>query len=413
MSNPSKQKSILFITQYFPPETGACPTRVSELSSQWEDTNHEVTVLTSAPDYPEGVIYDGYQNDWIHEEDYHGVTVNMIKTIPSASGRLPRRALKFIWFMLISLIVGLRLPRHDVVIATSPQPLTGVSGLTIAKVKGSKFVYEVRDLWPESITSLTDLPTVIFWPLEVVISFIYSQSDAVVIVSRAFEDEIISAGVKKSDIWFHPNGVSPSFFAHDGIEYNIEDELVSLLSDHFVVSYIGTIGRAHGLEVILDAAQVLSKKSDILFLIVGDGADAEYLQNETKKRELNSIHFTGRRPKEQIPDFLNLSDLSLVHLRGIDLFETVIPSKMFESMGAGVPIALGVEGESERILHNANAGKSFEPENGLDLANCIDAFYKNDRFRSECGQSGLEYARESVSWDSIAYKYSQNISELN
>ncbi|MFC7237704.1 glycosyltransferase family 4 protein [Saliphagus sp. GCM10025317] len=412
MTGDSTSHSILYVTQYCPPETGAGPTRVKELCSRWSDAGHDVTVLTSAPDYPEGKIYEGYSNEWVHRESIGDVSVIMTKTIPASSGGLPRRALKFIWFMVLTTIVGLRLRKHDVVIATSPQPLTGVTGWLTARANGSKFVYEIRDLWPETITTLTDADERLLWPLGVLIRFLYRRADRIVVVSRKFESQIVPAGVDPTKIWFHPNGVTPSYFDHDGEEFKIEDGLVVKLDDAFVISYVGTIGRAHGLSVVLDAAEQLQDKSDVLFVLVGDGAEANLLESEAKKRGLGNVMFVGRRPKEQVPDFFTLSDVALVHLRDVELFRTAIPSKMFEAMGASVPIALGVRGEAEQILRDANAGLSFQPEGSDELADLIERLQEDPDLREKLASDGHKYVIEEFSWDSIAKEYESNILQI-
>ena len=401
--------SILFITQHFPPETGAGPTRVDELCSRWADQGLDVTVLTSAPDYPEGVLYDGYHNEWVHRETRDDVSVVMTKTIPASSGGLSRRAIKFVWFMLLAVVVGLKLPRHDVVIATSPQPLTGVSAWIVARLKGSKFVFEVRDLWPESITSLTGAHESLFRPLDLLVRFLYRRADRIVTVSRAFEADFVDAGVDRSEIWYHPNGVTPEFFEREFEDVRIDGELVAEFDESFVVSYVGTIGRAHGLSVVLDAAAELE---DVQFVLVGTGAETEELHARADRRGLTNVHFVGRRPKDQVPDFMLLSDISLVHLRDVELFRTVIPSKIFEAMAAGLPIALGVRGEAERIVQEADAGITFDPEDSEKLVEVVERLSTDPQLRRTLGENGSEFVDENHSWDSIAEAYEVNLRTL-
>lgn len=408
VADTTKSLSILFISQYFPPETGAAPTRVQELCTRWQDAGHDVTVLTAAPDYPEGELYDGYANEWVHEESTDGVSVVHTKTIPAASGNLTRRALKFVWFMLLATIVGLRMSRHDVVIATSPQPLTGVAGWIVSQVKGGTFVFEVRDLWPESITSLTDTKSLLLAPLEAVVHFIYRRADVIITVSRAYEPALTDLGVDPDDIWFHPNGANPEFFQRATDEFELEDDLAEDLAETFVVSYTGTIGRAHGLSIVLDAAEQLAD-FDLEFVLVGHGAEADTLEEQARARELDNVRFVGRRPKTEIPDFLALSDVSLVHLRDVELFRTVIPSKIFEAMAAGVPIALGVHGEAERILTETEAGLVFQPEDPDALSSVLRQLYHNHDLRRELGDNGREAVSESYSWEAIASDYETNL----
>ncbi|USZ67393.1 glycosyltransferase family 4 protein [Halorussus salilacus] len=409
MADSEDGASLLVVTQYFPPETGAPASRFDELTKRWSESGNDVTVLTSAPDYPEGELYDGYQNEWLHRERRDGVDVVMTKTFPASNVGFFRRALKFMWFMIISVLVGVRLEKPDVVVATSPQPLVGVSGWLVARVRRAKFVFEVRDLWPESISAAGDVDNrLLYASLEAISSFLYRHADRVVVVSQEFERSIVAAGASSEDILYHPNGVDVSFF-EDASEPEFANRS---LSDYFVVSYIGTIGRAHGLSVVLDSAAELpseSKYDDVLFLFVGFGAQAETLQRRASEQGLDNVVFAGRRPKEEVPEFLSVSDVSLVHLKDRDLFRTVIPSKMFESMAAGVPIVLGVKGEAKRILTEANAGVTMEPEDPQDLTSAVRHLYDESGRRTEFGSNGADFVRENFDWDAIATEYEQDL----
>jgi glycosyltransferase involved in cell wall biosynthesis len=412
MPDFDENASLLIVTQYFPPETGAPATRFDELTKRWAESGNDVTVLTSAPDYPEGELYDGYRNEWTHRETRNGVEVVMTKTLPASNVGLLRRALKFVWFMVLSVLVGVRLEKPDVVVATSPQPLAGVSGWVLARVRRAEFVFEVRDLWPESIAAVGDGDNrLLYASLEAVSSFLYRHADRVVVVSREFERTIVDARADPENVLYHPNGVDVSFF-EDADEPDCAERP---LSERFVVSYVGTIGRAHGLSVVLDAAEALqaeAKYDDVLFLLVGFGAEAETLQAQASKRGLENVVFAGRRPKEEVPGFLSVSNVSLVHLKNRDLFRTVIPSKMFESMAAGVPIILGVKGEAERILTEANAGVTMEPEDAADLTAAVRRLHDDAERRTALGTNGTAYVRSNFDWDAIAEEYERDLRTL-
>ncbi|MFC5279722.1 glycosyltransferase family 4 protein [Halorubrum rubrum] len=395
-------ESILVVTQYFPPETGASQTRWDELSKRWSE-EASVTVLTSAPDYPEGDIYDGYENQWLRHEKRDDIDVYYTKTITSSSGNLLRRSLKFVWFMLISMLVGIRYTSPSVVIATSPQPLTGVSAWVIARVKRATFVFEVRDLWPESILAVSDFDNkLVIWSLERTVEFLYRHSDHLVVVSKAFIDPIMHCDVDRSKISFHPNGIDLAF-------YDVEENETSVLEDldeEFTISYVGTIGRAHGLSIVLDAAPNLD---DVQFVIVGDGAERESL--ETQAADLDNVTFTGRRPKEEVPYILQKSDVALVHLKPREIFETVIPSKLLESMAAELPVILGVRGEAKRILTDADAGIAIEPDDSDELVSAAERLRDNPDERRDFGASGRKYVNAHFDWDSIAEEYFATITE--
>ncbi|WP_135829686.1 glycosyltransferase family 4 protein [Halorussus halobius] len=416
MDESNEPFSILFLSQYFPPETGAPPTRVDALTKRWADAGHDVTVLTSAPDYPEGEIYDGYENAWLQREERDGVTVYMTKTLPASTEGFVRRAMKFLWFMIVSVVVGLRVSKPDVVIATSPQPFTGISGWLIARIRRAKFVFEIRDLWPESIEELSSLDDpVLLSSLNIIVKFIYSQADKIAAVSRGFESALTAKGVEYKDIWFHPNGVEPTFFEHGGDQWKIDRELRQTLENHFVISHVGTIGRSHGLEVVIDAAERLQNKSgydDVLFVLVGYGAKKEKLERLVETRGINNVLFVDRRPMSEVPDFLELTDVSLVHVKDKGLTRASMPFKMFEAMASGNPIALGVYGESERIIEEATAGIVFEPENAVQFVESIQQLYDEPDRRERLGENGATYVREHFSWDSIADDYRRNLESL-
>lgn len=389
--------SILVVTQYFPPETGASQTRWDELSDRWSE-EASVTVLTSAPDYPEGELYDGYDNQWLRREKRGDVDVFYTKTVTSPSGNLMRRSLKFVWFMLISIVVGIWYTSPSAVIATSPQPLTGVSAWVIARVKRATFVFEVRDLWPESILAVSDVDNrLVIWLLERTVRFLYRWSDRLVVVSQAFVDPIVACGVDRSKIAFHPNGIELDFYqVNDGDDSPVLDEI----DDEFTISYVGTIGRAHGLSVVLEAAPELG---DVQFVIVGDGAERETL--EAQAASLDNVVFTGRRPKEEVPAILDESDVALVHLKSREIFETVIPSKLLESMAAELPVILGVQGEAERILTEANAGLTMTPEDSDELITAARRLRDDPEERRKFATSGRKYVGEYFNWETIADEY--------
>ncbi len=387
--------SIVVISQYFPPETGAAPTRWAELTDRWAD-DASVTVITSAPDYPEGELYDGYHNKWLQREKHGNVDVLYIKTITSSSGNLIRRSLKFVWFMFLSFLIGIRYTSPNAVIATSPQPLTGMSAWFLARTKRAKFVFEIRDLWPESILAVSDFDNrVVIWLLDRSITFLYQRADTIVVVSQAFIEPIVETGVDQSKIKYYPNGIDLDFYDVSGTPPEVLDEFDNRLT----VAYVGTIGRAHGLSVVLDAAPDVP---DVQFVLIGDGAEREDLEQRAVDHE--NVVFTGRQPKEDVPYVLSEVDIALVHLKPRDIFETVIPSKLLEAMAAGLPVILGVRGEAQRILSESDGGITMEPDNATELAGAIDALREEGQ-REQFGDNGREYVVEEFNWNDIATEY--------
>jgi glycosyltransferase involved in cell wall biosynthesis len=305
--------------------------------------------------------------------------------------------------MLISMVVGLRYVSPSVVIATSPQPLTGVSAWVIARTKGATFVFEVRDLWPESILAVSDFDNrLVIWLLERTVTFLYRRSDHLIVVSKAFIEPIVDCGVDRSKIAFHPNGIDLAFYDVEGDDSPVLDHL----DDEFTISYVGTIGRAHGLSIVLEAAPELD---DVQFVIVGDGAEREML--EAQAADLDNVTFTGRRAKKEVPYILRESDIALVHLKPRKIFETVIPSKLLESMAAGLPVILGVRGEAKRILTEADAGVTIEPDNDNELVSAARRLRDHPGERQTFTVSGREYVNAHFNWESISERYLATITE--
>jgi glycosyltransferase involved in cell wall biosynthesis len=393
-------RSVLVVSQYFPPETGAGPSRWDELTKRW-DEDADVTVLTSAPDYPEGELYEGYDNGWVRREDHNGVEVLHTKTVTAASGNLPRRSLKFVWFMLLAIFVGLRYTSPTVVVATSPQPLTGVSAWIIARFQRATFVFEVRDFWPQSILSVSDFDNrLIIWTIDRVVRFLYRRSDRLVVLSKAFTDPIAECGIERSKIAYHPNGVDSDLYENPPADADGPD----VLDDRFTVSYVGTIGRAHGLSVVLEAAPRLP---NVHFLLVGTGAEHDELRERAS--DLDNVTFTGRRPKAEVPHVLAASNAALVHLKPREIFETVIPSKLLEAMAAGLPVVLGVRGEAERILTAADAGIPIQPGDPEDLVDAVAGLEGDPELCTRFGDNGREYVVRHFDWDTIAREYLSTI----
>jgi glycosyltransferase involved in cell wall biosynthesis len=206
----------------------------------------------------------------------------------------------------------------------------------------------------------------------------------------------------------HYNGVDPTYFEHDS-DWSLDEATVSELQQEFVVAYVGTLGRAHGLSVALDAAEQLD---DVMFLFVGTGAEEETLRREVKRREIENVRFEGRHPKEHVPDFLSLSDLALVHLKDKDLFRTAIPSKTFEAMAAGLPVLMGVRGTATNIVERSDTGLSFQPENPTDLTTVIRELRDDDERRATMGTNGETFVDAEFSWDQIAESYARDLEAL-
>jgi colanic acid biosynthesis glycosyl transferase WcaI len=407
---------ILYISQYFPPEMGAPAARAVELSRHWAAAGHEVTVLTGFPNHPTGVVPADYREKFrrlVVCEQVDGIQVVRSWLLPFPNRRAYERMLNYSSFCISAASTGLFLARPDVVIATSPQLLVGLSGWWLARWKRVPFVFEVRDLWPESLAAvgMGDDGSLLHRSLAKIAGFLYSRSDRVVVVTPAFEDYLVEHWhVSREKIVVIENGVETQVFAPD-TGTALRTELG--LQGKFVVSYIGTMGMAHGLDTIIEAAEQLQlSNSEISFLVVGEGAEKERIVELARQRGLSNLRFVDQQPREKIPAYICASDACLVLLKKADLFKTVIPSKMLEFMSCARPVILGVEGQAQIILEEARGGMMIEPENSEALANAIRYLAATPEIAQRLGKNGREYIVRNFSRRQTAEKYIRTLEGL-
>jgi len=414
MSSNDDSPSILLVSFRYPPETGAAATRLEALTTRWADRDHNVTVLTPTPDYPDGEVYDGYRNAWLHREERDSVDVVTTKSIPaSPTDHILRRAAKYVWFTLFATIVGvLWLNRRDVVVATSPQPFAGVVGITTARVQGVPFVFEVRDLWPESLVAMGQLDNgSLEGFLDHMTDFLYAHTDRVAITAPGMQEVVVEAGADPEHVWLQTNGIDHTEFDPDDTDEIPEQEL---FDERFVLSYVGTVGRAQGLEVVLNVAAELKETGyeDVLFAFIGFGSKYDELSRRADRRGLDNVVFLGRRPKSDIPNYLHASNGAFIHTESEEVFETMIPMKLYEALGAGLPVVLGAKGDAIEILNRADAGIAVTPGDADAIVEAVHALRSDpDRCR-RYAENGRRYVLENHSWDALATTYSERITEL-
>jgi glycosyltransferase involved in cell wall biosynthesis len=316
-------------------------------------------------------------------------------------------------FCASSASTGLFLSRPDVVIASSPQLLVGLSGWWLALWKRVPFVFEVRDLWPESLAAvgMGDGNSLLHRGLAHLAGFLYRHADCVVVVTPAFEDYLVEHWhVPQEKIAVVENGVETDLFAPLAAAA-VRRQLGA--EGKFVVSYIGTMGMAHGLGTMIEAAaQLQSTNPEIMFLILGEGAEKERIVALARERGLNNLRFVDQQPREKIPAYICATNACVVLLKKNDLFKTVIPTKMLEFMSCARPVILGVDGQARAILEEAHGGLVVEPENSDALVNAIRYLAANPEIAGNLGQSGREYIVRKFSRRQTADKYIRVLESL-
>lgn len=381
---------ILFLTDNFPPEVNAPATRTYEHAKIWVEEGHKVTVITCVPNFPQGKVYDGYKNKLYQKEVVEGIRVIRVWSYITANEGFFKRTLDYLSFSLNSFLVGL-FQKSDVIIATSPQFFTTWSGWALSKLKRTPWVFELRDLWPESIKSVGALEDGFAYRiLEKIELFLYRSADLIVPVTDAFKENLLNRGIPAHKQVVVPNGSNLDLFKNGKSENTVRKELG--LEDKFLVGYIGTHGMAHNLDFILDCIQEVDDKK-FHFLFIGDGAEKEKLVSLAKERNMKNVTFADPVPKQEVPKYLSSVDVSLIPLKKTDTFKTVIPSKIFEAAAMDTPILLGVEGQAQQIVEEYEAGISFEPENKQDFLEKLESIKKDDELYKKKAFNGSKLAR--------------------
>lgn len=363
---------ILFLSDNFFPETNAPATRLYEHSVRWAKSGHAVTVVTSAPNFPQGKVYEGYKNAWRRVEMIDGVKVVRVKTYITANEGFLKRTLDYMSFMVSSFLFGLFEEQPDLIVATSPQFFTAIGGWALSKVRGLPFVLELRDLWPATILAVGAINRGrLYAMLEWVELFLYRQATAVIPVTKSFKNDLVLRGIDAKKIFVVLNGVDLSRYQPRAEKDPAMAKGLGI-EGKFVVGYLGTHGMCHGLEFIVEAAEQLRTQADIVFLFAGAGAEKQMLRAAVNRKVLKNVIMLNAQPKERMPALWSVCDLALIPLRDDQLFTTVIPSKLFECMGMGVPIVMSLpKGEATGIMENEGAGVSVPPENPGALTEAI------------------------------------------
>lgn len=389
---------ILFITDNFTPEVNAPATRTYEHVKEWiKDKDVEVTIITCVPNFPHGKVYEGYKNKLYQKEYIDGIEVIRVWSYITSNSGFLKRVLDYISFGIMAFLVGL-FKKHDLIIATSPQFFTTWAAWGLSKIKRKPWIFELRDLWPESIKTVGAMKQgKIIDILEKIELGLYKSSNKVIAVTDAFKTNLINRGIDANKIEVVTNGSNIKLFKPR--EKN-QELLKSLnLENKFIIGYIGTHGMAHSLDFIVNSISKI-KDEDIHFLFIGDGAMKQKIVDISNNLELKNITFLNPIKKDDVPEYLSICDISLAPLKKEDNFKTVIPSKIFEASAMQKPTLLGVEGQAQEIIETHNAGLCFEPENEKDFIEKVQILKNNKEkyieLQKGCEELAMAYDRKRL-----------------
>lgn len=396
---------IAYVCHYFVPEPAAPAARVHEFARAWVAAGHTVSVITTFPNHPVGRVPPEYRGRAWATERLDGIRVLRCWLYAVPNRGVGRRGLDHLSFMLTSLLFGLpRLGAVDVVIASSPTLFSALAAWLMACFKRVPFVLEVRDLWPEAIVDLglARSTSLTVRGLRWLARFLYRRATRVVVVTEAFADRIAADGVPRWRIEVIPNGADLRLFAASASTFGANTRAELGLDGRFVVAYVGSHGLSHGLDIVLDAA---AAQPDVTFLMVGDGADRGRLLAERDRRGLSNVVMRPSVRRSAVPALYAAADACLVPLRDIPIFETFIPSKLFEVLAAGRPVIGAVRGEAREILLRSGGALVVEPEHADQLTQAIAQLRDSPDLAQELAQRGRAFVAQHYDRAALAQRY--------
>ena len=404
---------VVFLTQYYPPEIGASQNRIAGIATRLAKRGVDVTVLTAMPNYPEFRVRKKYRGRFFVKEEIDGVKV-WRSYIFARRGGLALRMICYLSFVFSSIFNGLiRLPKVDALICQSPPLFLGISGAILATFKARKFVFNVSDLWPESAERLGLVKNrFLLWSAGKLADALYRRADLISGQTQGIVANISARFPKKRVYWLR-NGVSLEELQSVTEVRQQWRETCGCNGSEFLAVYAGIHGHAQGLEVILDAADILKEKRRIKFALMGDGPRRKHLLKLVRQKGLDNVTMLDSRPRTEVLELLASANAGVVPLRKADIFKGAIPSKIMEVSALRRPLLLGVEGEAKELfISDGNAGLAFEPESAEALATAIVKLADQPELASELGDNGHDYVLRNFDRDKIAADFWHELQRL-
>ena len=404
---------LLYITQYYPPEVGAGAVRSDIMSKHLAQDGWDVDVVCEKPNYPTGIIDENYKEKWVYREAIHeNLTVHRIWSVVNERKNVVQQLLFFLSFMVSSFIYMLANPkRYDIIYVTSPPIFTGVSGYLLSKIFGAKFVFEVRDIWPDSAVNQTELdsePVFLRFGKKLE-KWLYHNADLIVPVTDAAETIIRnrSNGTPTSVI---PNGVDVDLFEKkDHPEEGMDEPY-----DHskFRVGYVGSLGVIHDLRTFVEAAKLCEHDPDIRFVIVGDGGRNNRLKDILEEFEPKNLDWLGLKKHEQVPYYISSFDVAVNPINPSKAFESIVTVKFYEYLACEVPVITCGKGLMKEIGDLSGAAITVEPKNPEKLAERIREIKENHLIKEKLSMSGRHFINDKYSRSKLANKLSNKLKRV-
>ncbi|MGE3919328.1 MAG: glycosyltransferase family 4 protein [Gammaproteobacteria bacterium] len=400
--------NILIVSQYFWPESF----RINDFALGLQAMDHNVTVLTGIPNYPNGSFFTGYHALKIHSEDYHGIRIHRVPLISRGKSRSLRLALNYLSFAVSASLLGPLFckGKYDVIFVFMPSPITvGIPAIILKMLKRAPIFFWVQDLWPESLQAVKAVKSrKILAAIEKLTRFIYQRCDKILVQSQAFIPAIKRLGIAEEKLFYFPNAAEALYQTNDATAVN------ATLPKGFNIVFTGNIGVAQSFETIIQAAIQLKEYSDIHWIIVGDGRQKEWLSEQIKLNQLeNTFHLLGQYPPEAMPYFYEHAEALLITLKKDPIFALTIPSKLQSYLAYGKPVLGALDGEPARIIQDANAGLVGPAEDPVCLAgNILKLYHLSRENRAILAHNGRQYFTKHFERNKLLQQFNSWLDEL-
>ena len=402
---------ILLLTDYFPPEIGSASHLFYELGKELVKKGDEVHLITGFPRYNvnKKELPSKYRKKLIMSENFEGLKVYRIKRIPFTRKINILRGVDQFCTAFLFFIRGLFKGKYDKVLIYSPPLTLGLTGYMLKKIKKADMIFNVQDLFPQSAIDLGAIKNnLLIKILEKIERFIYNKSDYITVHSEGNKEHVVNKLDNKKEKgnkievmpnWVNTDEVKPgnknNFFAK---KYNLKNK--------FVVSFAGVLGYSQDIDIIVKAASKLKNLQDLLFLIVGDGAEKEKIEEDIESLKLKNVKMLPMQPKKVYPYILKSSDVGLVTLKK-EVKTPVVPSKLLNIMSAGIPAlgAMPLHGDAPKLINNSNCGICVKAEDINGFVNALKKMYDNKELCKKFGRDGREYVKNNYSLEYCSERY--------
>lgn len=408
---------ILLLHQFFLEEDDSGGSRWNEMSKIWADKGHNITVLAGMMHYGGSKKAQKYKGKYVINVKQGLIDVWRCNVSESYNVNFFGRLVAYFSFVFSSLYAGVfKLKgKYDLIVVTSPPLFIGISGYLLSRIKGIPFVFEVRDLWPESaidsgIVSNKILIRISFWLEE----FLYNKAVLINVLTPAFKEILIAKkNVNPDKIIYIPNAANFSISDDylENFDVNQFKKEHYLDGDKFIVTYVGAHGVANQLDQVLDTAKIMGE-TNVLFLLIGQGMEKERLMEKAVAMKLSNVRFIDPVPKSEIFKYILASDVGASVLKKIDTFKTVYSNKTFDYMSCKKPTVIAIDGVSRELIEKSQAGLYVEPEDPSDFKRKLMIYMKNPDLKKKHGVNGYAYAKTNFDREILANSYLIKLKEV-